>query len=564
MSFLGNEALKIPTQQMQSRSTGVGIHRRAYASLEVSGKNPNVKCGGGSITKIESDVSKKHSSMFSTEGGRLTPQPMLDSVSISNDGGQDLSDAMLFQADVKLKCWNKSDFDGIETSFMTPGRRCLIKLGWIGGDVAKIAGDVTGFNFSINADLSFDITIKLGGIMEGILSADFTTLQKEGIEYEDKESGEKVRATDIVSNLVGAHANAEFKPADGKAIAAAGLGRANHQMERSGFFSYFTSNDNVIDYVSLEFLIENINLNAKGKGSTNKDIKFDTSNFTPGTIKRFASANPLKLIVSYKPEDAKYGEKADYSALNNSNGMLSNIWLSLPGLVEIYEGLTNPPGAETERVVSTTSFLKKIFQMIKDFTGGALQPFLYSDPNQDKMIVLNRGTAVKGGSVPVISVANGYKNGIRDITLTSNLDSELMAMATTAAMTGQGGEALQKLYPGCFEKGEVPNINEDYKKAVAALGDTISETDIQQAKQAIKKYVNQNYKQAAPNISYGLDCTLTCDGYTGPTFGQGFTVDRLPNRMKGNGIFFVVTKLGQNFSNGDWTTEITGTMMIDQ
>lgn len=563
MSLLGNEGLKLPTQQMQSRSTGVGIHRRAYASIEVIGGNPNVKCGDTGL-KIESNVSKKHSSMFSTEGGRLTPQPMLDSVSISNDGGQDLSDAMLFQADVKLKCWNKSDFDKIEKSFMTPGMRCLIKLGWVGGDTAKVKGDVTGFNFSINSDLSFDITIKVGGIMEGILNADFTTLKDlKPIEYEDKESGEKVTATDIVSQIVGAHANADFKPNDGKANGAAGLGRANHQMERSGFFSYFTSNDNVMDYVSLGLLIKMINENSKGVGSTAKE-KFDLSNFTPGNISKLASGNPLKLIVSYYSKDAKYGAKADYSGLSAGGGLAANLWLSVPGLVEIYEGLTNPPGAENERVVATTTFLKKIFQMIKDFTGGALQPFLYSDPDKDKMFILNRGTAVSSGAISTISVVNGYKNGIRDLTLTSNLDSELMAMATTAAQTGQGGEALQKIYPGCFEpRTDFGDIEKEYDDAIAALGDTISETDIQTAKQAIKKYVNAKYRSAAPTISYGLDCTLTCDGYFGPTFGQSFTVDRLPSRMK-NSTFFVVTKLGQNFSNGDWTTEITGTMMISQ
>lgn len=447
---------------------------------------------------------------------------------------------------------------------MTPGMRCLIKLGWVGGDVAKVKGDVTGFNFSINSDLSFDITIKVGGIMEGILNADFTTLKDlKPIKYEDKESGEKVTATDIVSQIVGEHANADFKPADGKAIGSGGFGRANHQMERSGFFSYFTSNDNVMDYVSLEQLIKMINDNSKGVGSTAKQ-KFDLSNFTPGNLDKLASGNPLQLIVSYYSKDAKYGAKADYTGLSAGGSLAANIWLSVPGLVEIYDGLTNPPGAENERVVATTAFLKKIFQMIKDFTGGALQPFLYSDPDKDKMFILNRGTAVSSGGISTLSVVNGYKNGVRDLTLTSNLDSELMAMATTAAQTGQGGAALEKIYPGCFEpRTDFGGIETEYDEAIASLGDTISETDIQTAKQAIKKYVNAKYRSAAPTISYGLDCTLTCDGYFGPTFGQSFTVDRLPSRMK-NSTFFVVTKLGQNFSNGDWTTEITGTMMISQ
>ena len=33
---------------------------------------------------------------------------------------------------------------------------------------AQVTGDITGFDFSINQDLSYDCTIKLGGMTDGV------------------------------------------------------------------------------------------------------------------------------------------------------------------------------------------------------------------------------------------------------------------------------------------------------------------------------------------------------------------------------------------------------------
>ena len=63
-------------------------------------------------------------------------------------------------------------------------------------------------------------------------------------------------------------------------------------------------------------------------------------------------------------------------------------------------------------------------------------------------------------------------------------------------------------------------------------------------------------------LTYTLEATVKFDGYTGPKYGDGFKIDRLPSRMNGAGIFFVVTKIQNEFSAGDWTTSVTGLMMV--
>ena len=100
MAFtLGGRNLPDPTQQMEANKPvkGVGLHKRAYGRIEISTYDSLVKNGDDckcNITKIESQVTGTFSQMFSVEGGttggRLAPKPSIESISVSNDGGQDM------------------------------------------------------------------------------------------------------------------------------------------------------------------------------------------------------------------------------------------------------------------------------------------------------------------------------------------------------------------------------------------------------------------------------------------------------------------------------------------
>ena len=169
-----------------------------------------------------------------------------------------------------------------------------------------------------------------------------------------------------------------------------------------------------------------------------------------------------------------------------------------------------------------------------------------------------------------LSMKNGYSDGIRNISLTSNLDGELIALATAAAMDGEGADHLNKVFKDCYKGVEdvtsgaqAVDFTATLKDAKAALGDNISNDDVTTAQQALKSYVRNQNKKFVPSVSYGLECEVTCDGYVGAKYGQAFTVDRLPKRLRNGNAYFVVTKIGQNFSGGDWTTNITGLMMLD-
>ena len=203
MAFqLGKDALVTPSQQMQKNTpvTGVGVHKRAYASLKLDEVTKSlVDCSGG-IKKIESSSVRTslHSGLMGDEDGRLAPKPVLESLTISNDGGQDISDAMLFQADITLKVFSREDFDKIDVTFMTPRQKVIIEIGYVGESAEKIKGEITGFNFTINQDLSYDVTIKVAGAGDGVVKTDFSTLRDlSSNTYTDDESGESITSTDL-------------------------------------------------------------------------------------------------------------------------------------------------------------------------------------------------------------------------------------------------------------------------------------------------------------------------------------------------------------------------------
>ena len=160
MAFtLGGRNLPDPTQQMEANKPvkGVGLHKRAYGRIEISTYDSLVKNGDDckcNITKIESQVTGTFSQMFSVEGGttggRLAPKPSIESISVSNDGGQDMSDAMLFQADMTVKVYSSKDFDKLDKAFMTPRRKVKITIGYVGGSTYNLEAEIKGFNFTIN------------------------------------------------------------------------------------------------------------------------------------------------------------------------------------------------------------------------------------------------------------------------------------------------------------------------------------------------------------------------------------------------------------------------------
>lgn len=571
MSVFGNNGLSLGGLQLENSGY---VHKRAYCKISRVGGG-KASCAGG-ITSIESNIQVTHSELMGTEGGRLTPAPVLESFDLANDGGQDPSDAMLFEANAKIKVFSLADLNSMDNSFLVPGQRINISLGWVGGTSEKIEAEIVGYDFSINQDGSFDLNIKAGGKLDGVVETDFFTLsQSKPFAYTDPESKKEVVPSDIIGNIIG-EATEKLKsvsPGDGKAQTVGAFANVNHQMERKGFFSMFSSNDNVVSYVAAKYIVDSINKNINPKLNLKSPLFSDAHLFVEGTKKSISSEiqspDPLSAILTNGP---KYGPNADYSGVKKyKSGILGEIFISIPALAKIQEDLTNPPGSDSKKSAATIDYLKKIFQLINDCTGGYCRPYIYSDPNSSKtgrgeqMLIINKGSDFGGNSATTISVLDGFDQGVRSFNIQSNLDSDMMAMALHAAQTGKGGASLKKIFPGCFDNLTSPKDETDFKgdkdKAFELLGDTISQEDITKAKQSLKAYVEAGSKKTQPVVKYNIECSFKSDGFFGARFGDAFKLDRLPATLKNN-AYFIVSKIGHEFSNGDWTTEITGIMML--
>ena len=107
MAFqLGKDALVTPSQQMQKNTpvTGVGIHKRAYASLKLDEVSDSLVGCSDTIKQIESSTVRTslHSGLMGDEDGRLAPKPVLESLTINIS----CKDAIFKIFGVSLSGWN--------------------------------------------------------------------------------------------------------------------------------------------------------------------------------------------------------------------------------------------------------------------------------------------------------------------------------------------------------------------------------------------------------------------------------------------------------------------------
>ena len=98
-----------------------------------------------------------------------------------------------------------------------------------------------------------------------------------------------------------------------------------------------------------------------------------------------------------------------------------------------------------------------------------------------------------------------------------------------------------------------PKVTKPWSKDMYDYNDKVADM----MKNNIIKSIHKN-KNNWDNLNNLMDL---CGGIK---YGDGFTVDRLPSRMRGANIFFVVTKIANDFSAGDWTTTVTGLMMVNK
>ena len=564
--------------------------------------------------------------MYTDEGGSRKPKPVLTSVKILNQGGQDYTEAAIYEIEASFKVYTLNDLEEVEKTFFIIGAEMVVNFGWglhpkdkKGITKDTITSNIYNFSFSIENDGSYNCNVKaisaaalfsksMGGVVTAAPESDADTSVPD-------------TKTDIISQLIREYKNTFGISDDGDASDGdAGDGQIL-KMQSKGvntngvkldlytgniedgtpWYNIFSGDSVYFSYIRLGSLIEYLNKYFESK--LDKSIKFTFAPNAAGgypNITGFASADPGKFVLD--GDMAKYnddGPKLDWSGILKYDppNRLENIIISIEMIQKFYNELSTDNDSSATISPKVTNLLNKIFNEIDVNTGGLITPKLLPaelNPSAidskvtQEMYIINRKTVTDNGAYkpPYKFSVIGETSIVRSVSLESDYDSDLLVLASTQAI--QEGTSntsqLEVLYPENIAlKNAIKKAteNEDPKKKVTpktlttqklAFGkDGYTSDRISAYRQSMQTYINKNFKTDATLSTLGyselplmLKLGVTIDGIAGITFLSPITIDRLPKRYNDNAnVSFSVTAVEHTFDGqGDWETRLETVMRL--
>jgi len=388
-----------------------------------------------------------------------------------------------------------------------------------------------------------------------------------------------------------------------------------------------------ITYISLAAVVDVINTyiindNTKGyKILFNDDfsaIKYDMEG------KKIWSPNPFNLLFPYKDakensynKDGSTGESEDYitcdsfeeiskmgidavspsTGFGTPQGILLSMGL-MRELQEAYETSTKGEDATTEDIgdqrsngrITLQSFFKKIFAVIREYSGGAWDLSLERDvvideekksedpdtgPNSDIYIVNKNAPHSTIPTATTLNPTTG-KNGIRELNISCDIPKEIQSRAMMGDIREPQGEAAstfldidppdQKIEPKNDPAAELASRHQELRGRL--MTDKMSSDAISAAKGLIRDIVNavpvdtrikDGMHFDPKNLPFPLKFSATMDGIPDWKFGDVVTSSYLPKRYRSNKstkTVFTVTNYSHDFKGGDWTTTIEAIMRM--
>lgn len=528
--------------------------------------------------------------------GRDAPRPILESVTLKNTGRGDIYNAGLYEAEFSYKVFSLADLDRAELAFMVPTNIVRIEFGWHpyskNQGVDFLEGAIAGFNFSANLDGSFSCSGKIiGGAANTPFKITETVTEKSDKEGEDaKEVGifEAIRISvdrglSLTRKDDGRIKNNRFVPGDGgiKVIDRGGgngeIAVANIEVEET---QKSTSGDSLIRaYISLDGLVKYFN----DKFMKDTDYKY-VINGTAIKDPLIKSADPSLFIL--RNEQGNYTGNNNFSSPYNGDGV-GGVFISTNLLSDIESQMKDAEvrGEDAGGMNTLNNFLSSVFTKLKQNTGGAYDLRIFqTDPNNREMdrvidIVNNaRDVTPPQSSNEYIFETISPKSILKSMSLSSNLDSDMMLMARSSVSSDTPYPAIEQFFENYGLKvkprttqnttdgnGEVkPTIKESLTSAWTDFGDAITDEKVNSVSSTMRNYFNSlsNGKGAKGLVRYAIDLSVEIDGILGIQVLDSFKVDRLPNSMKSSNIHFVVTEVEHSISDGNWNTKINGAMHI--
>lgn len=556
-----------------------------------------------------------------TDGTIRRFKPILTSVKITNNGGGDYTEALIYETEVSFKVYTLAQLEEVQKSFFILGANMKIEYGW--RDHPSAADGVTNgfvdtnvynFSFSIESDGAYSCNVKAisaSALFSQTAGGTQTAEKEPGNDGEDTE-------TDLISQLKKLYKKA-FGIGEDDDASDADVGEGKIELKTSDasatsfqqkldfysgniengtpWYNVFSDDSIFVPYIRLGSLIDYFN-GYLSKGGT-APIKLEFADGIAGKYeyhKGFGSAAPDKFVL--QGAACQYNEvngSFDWSStLTDTSHTLGSILVSIDVIQKIFDDLQTDADDESNiktQSVKITSILNKIFKGINTETGNLVNPKLMPakvEPNSksetDTILIINRNTVINASESfpdPHPFSAIGEKSiGVRSISLESDFDSDLLILASTKAIEDGTSNVskLTSLYPddaklaAAVEAAKSKSAANDTeqklltaKQSFGAEGYTPERSSAY--RNAMSTFIARNpdktpfSKGAFSELPLLLNLSVTLDGIGGITYMSPITVDRLPGNYKNKKVSFSVISVEHSFDcQGDWETSL-GTVM---
>lgn len=591
-------------KQLKAYGTGVDSPVAPYFFKATIGSG-TVQSGGHSSFSL--------SQYKSSTTGYLTSA----TVTIEGDFGS------LVRAEINFKC-HVSQLNAVDSAMLQLGADCSVSYGRSGGGSGSGNGGsysgmkVYDHSFTINADDTVDCKVKAVGKGQELFDRAATENPNvyAGTFYRTSYSGNTAyttkRAFDWLSFLDGV-----MQSGTGYINDPVSFAPDDHGNRSLGYYIRFNDDrgDQLFGEGEYDFDGDNDASDARGIYYAFSAIiyaiekqggyKFEYVGCGPGEMNLYydgfiPSANPLECIFAYganndgnfymwdrsyvgietDPEEgyAAHGACGEFNIQNNGIGDVLFYRSALVGIARKQGGqeIETEGQPEPKQFITVQSLFEKLFAIMKQNSGGAIDLALVLDPAEavagtaQKYLILNKKNKETFPSPGTIS--KGMK-GVMEINITSKVPSKAAAAAfaqkdpaaNRTSETQKGGSLISSnAGSSATATYGTPASYPDVSNAMfAAQGDNFKGNGVQELQAVIKKMVGGESPQSTAqrgHMIWPLELSLKLLGCHGWLFGDTLVYNQLPDRYKtppgGVKVGFTVTRAQQKFGK-EWETDLT-------
>lgn len=503
----------------------------------------------------------------------ILPKPHLNTVKISAEGDF----GTIQRCDISFTCYSISQLND-HMAFLTLGNDLNITYGWnSGGQAAGPIGNFTGkicnFSYSLNAAGGFDCTANAIGMGPNTINVNANVSNAAG------ELTQKIDARDV-SDLVTTFVSKLYNDAV-----------LNQQKKRNfqtgaGLMAMYPSNDPTkskavqeVAYVTLEYIVNTVNYyilaGAWNFSTADTDkkyrITFDDTWTQPKDMKTimpdFRTANPEILYPGFADFNPLFTPNAAANLLKFSDNTKPKNLLIRVNLIERL--LAVPPEKNAtgkSRDNSISGLFSRLFDEIKNATGGLVKLTIIKDPNSESMMISDPDNVSITEDKDTLMLTGVTLNGVcRTASVVTKIPSDMATAAfvtTSKKLMDQSGAAKDILGQSDARPSDAPDATKIIEQLKASQKSLISQKFTQQsiddAVKALESYINLKQENFGGSIPYPIEFSCTLDGISGFKFGDTIKFNYLPDvYLQGaNKIAFTITKVEHDISGNDWVTTL--------